>query len=232
MKMSFSRYVDETPIEKQHDLLIGADAILGAHLEFINCAFKFLDHLVRLNPHESKEHLHQLLIVVRSFNSAAAGLKLAMSGYWQQSFALMRDVMECEFLLDLFHGSPQRLADWVALNERERKKKFSPIEVRKSLDTRDGNIEQKREKAYSLLSLYASHPTPEGFQLLQSNGKSQVGPFPDQEKLRAALAELAKQLARTCHFSRSLFDNSNAACANLLINLEEQKERWLDVCVP
>ena len=49
---------------------------------------------------------------------------------------------------------------------------------------------------YSNLSEYAAHPAPEGFVLISPNNMmTQIGPFPDEDRIRAFLQDLARFLA-------------------------------------
>jgi hypothetical protein len=190
-----SYLVDESPIETAHDEIIAGDSELKHHLILINATLDFIDKIVKIEPHNGEDHLAQLRLVVRCFNSAAASLRLALCGYWQPSFAVMRDLLETYFLLDLFNSNPEKISAWRTLPEKERKSKFGPVHVRLFLDKRDNFKEQKRQKAYELLSKYAAHPTPEGFALISPESMTQVGPFPHETNLHAAFQELAKHLA-------------------------------------
>ena len=69
------------------------------------------------------------------------------------------------------------------------------MKVREKLDSCDGYTERKRQQAYDLLSAYAAHATPEGFVVISPEMMTQVGPFPNEKNLRAALQELARHVA-------------------------------------
>jgi hypothetical protein len=61
----------------------------------------------------SDENLKVAVVLgMRTFNAFAASIKLALSGYHQNSALILRDVMETVFLLDLFAGDPSLIERW------------------------------------------------------------------------------------------------------------------------
>ncbi len=127
--------------------------------------------------------LRLLRLGIRLFNTSAAATKLARCGYYQPAFTMVRDLMETELLLDLFSRKRVHLTDWRTLPDRERMKRFTPAKVRTILDDLDGFVERKRERAYSILSSYAAHPTPEGWVVISPDNMTQMGPFSDAGRL-------------------------------------------------
>ena len=51
---------------------------------------------------------------------------------------MIRDVIEIQFLIDVFRRNPQELSQWVSLPPKERERRFSPFELKKKLDREDG----------------------------------------------------------------------------------------------
>lgn len=188
-------HVDETRIEAAHDQIISASPELSDHLALINDALDFMHRMVIAEAHKDAGELVLLRLSVRCFNSAAASLRLVRCGYWQPAFSVMRDLLETLFLLDYLDHDRKELLRWYSLPDKERRKAFKPVSVREKLDARDGFTERKRQQAYDLLSQYAAHPTPEGFTVISPNAMMQVGPFPSEKNLKAALQELAKHVA-------------------------------------
>jgi hypothetical protein len=186
--------VDEGPILKKHEQIIASDVELSDHVLLINQTLDFIDRIVREGGHIDGCHLIILRLTVRCFNSISASLRLASMGYWQPAFAVMRDLLETYFLLDLFNSFPEKLNEWASLDDNKILEKYNPAKVRIMLDERDGNSEKKRQKIYKMLSAHAAHPTPNGFSLISPNSLTVVGPFPDQDKLRAVLEELARHV--------------------------------------
>jgi hypothetical protein len=149
---------------------------------------------LRHQPHPNDESLVLLRVCARSFNTAGAAMKLARSGFFQPAFAMVRDVLEIEFLTDLFRRDREHLRRWITLDSKTRKRKFKPIEVRIILDNLDGFKKQRRAQEYELLSNYATHINPDGFQIISPSNQTQIGPLPSRELLTAFLQELAKHL--------------------------------------
>ena len=131
---------------------------------------------------------------IRLFNTSACALTLLLSGYYQNAGLQMRDILETGFLIDDFSIDRTRIKQWRESTDKQRKKHFAPVEVRKRLDARDGLATQGRAAAYSLLSDYASHPTHKGFALIYPCELGKIGPFFHLPFLRRLIEELAKRL--------------------------------------
>jgi hypothetical protein len=183
--------LDETPIIAIHDDWIAEDADLKSHAELINKCLDFLDWLLQLQDHKDEQHLALLRLGVRCFNSCAAAFRLIRCGHWQPAIMVMRDLLETQFLLDLLASDATKLSEWMTLPEKGRNEKFKAVEVRKALDARDGFKEKKRASRYKMLSIYGSHPTPEGIAIISPNGMTLIGPFHDRKILKGAIEELA-----------------------------------------
>lgn len=67
-------------------------------------------------------------------NSTEDELTLKYNGYYQISFSLQRDLIEVQFLLDLFRTYPQKIKDWKDADDKILRKEFSPAEIRDILD--------------------------------------------------------------------------------------------------
>jgi hypothetical protein len=188
-------YVDEHRIEELNDKTVDADPELRDHIAIINASFAAFDHILHSYQHQNVNELTVLRLGVRMFNAAGAGLKLARAGYYQPAFAQIRDLLETSFLLDYFKQDPSKIEVWRTSDHQGRKKHFSPHTVRKALEAQDDFI-STRHVTYSNLSEYAAHPAPEGFVLISPNNMmTQIGPFPDEDRIRAFLQDLARFLA-------------------------------------
>jgi hypothetical protein len=186
--------VDETRIQKASDRTIRELKNLTDHVAVINETWELLDALRLHQPHDFEDDLVLLRLGIRLFNTSAAATKLARCGYYQPAFTMVRDLMETELLLDLFSRKRKHFTDWRTLPERERMKRFNPAKVRTILDDLDGFVERKRERAYSMLSSYAAHPTPEGWIVISPDNMTQIGPLPDSGRLQAAIEEIVRHL--------------------------------------
>lgn len=130
------------------------------------------------------------MLGIRLFNAAAAGVKLALSGYYQVAFQQARDILETGFLLDYFRTSPSDIAVWRASDRATRRKLFDPVKIRIALDDRDTDTSRGREREYNKLSELASHATVRGFALTRRDNFGELGPFVEKRNLLAWLHEM------------------------------------------
>ena len=170
--------------------IIESDPEFGRRLEMIEKAmaiiFTFtIDHTSRTVDENTAQ-----MLGVRLFNAAGAGLKLALSGYYQTAFHQARDIMETGFLLDYFRTSPGQISVWRTSDRATRRKFFDPVKIRIALDDRDKDTEKRREAEYNKLSELASHATFRGFSLTSRGGFGELGPFVEPVNLKAWLEEM------------------------------------------
>ncbi|KAB0264358.1 hypothetical protein [Microvirga brassicacearum] len=189
---------DESLIEQEADTLVNGDEELVEQMKVIVSGLGFLQTLLHRQPYGAPDELIALRLTVRLLNSASAALKLVRAGYYQPAFTMVRDVMEVEFLIDLFSRDRAQLIQWMTLSPKERENQFKPVEVRKKLDKRDGWTEQKRARAYKMLSNYAAHVTPEGFNVISPDNMTIIGPHPSPKGVKAVLGELVRWLPSAC----------------------------------
>jgi hypothetical protein len=185
-------FVNERPIEAENDRFIRSDPELRDHFAIINECFLALSELIRIHEHKKEDELVVLRLGVLVFNDAGAGLKCARAGYYQPAFAMVRDMVETNFLLDLFARDRTAIREWATARPDQRRRRFSPAAVREILDRQDEFTGRIRHKVYSGFSTYASHPDPEGFVLISPDNMTQIGLFPDVVRVRAFLQELAR----------------------------------------
>ncbi|MBX3518466.1 MAG: hypothetical protein KF835_00435 [Xanthobacteraceae bacterium] len=192
--------LDETPIELEHDGIVASNRELIHHTELIHAALALINAVLRSHKYEQgSDTLVVLRLLVRLFNATNATLKLGRAGYFQPAFSLIRDIVELEFLADLFTRDRGHLTQWIALDDTAREKQFKQVWIRTTLDDLDGLKEKKRAAVYKMLSKYAAHPSPHGFNIISPENLTKIGPFPSQIVLTALLQELAK------HFQFALF---------------------------
>lgn len=198
MKDAHSLYlVDETAIEQQHEAAILADPVLQKHVNMINLNLDFIDQLLRAYIHRSTDELMVQRLAVRCFNSGAAALRLARMGYYNQCLSLVRDIMEITLLLDLFKRDPASIKEWITLSPKERNRKFGACHVRMRLEEIDKKGEKtprSLEQTYKQFCTYGTHASPESFVLISPNEMTQIGPFPDINRLKAMIEEIVRHL--------------------------------------
>ncbi len=134
------------------------------------------------------------ILGMRTFNAFGASLKLALSGYHQNSALVLRDVLETVFLLDLFAGDRALIERWRYADRKERKKSFSPVKVREALDNRDGFTSKRRAELYELFSELAGHPNMKSDWMMrpQKDGDAVIGPFMEATALEAVISEMGR----------------------------------------
>jgi len=188
-------WFDESRIEAEHDRIVSNNQELRDHLKLFHKSFEVLNQCLKRHSYSgSTEDLVTLRLTARVFNTAGACLKLVRAGYFQPAFAMVRDLLEIEFLADLFVRDREYLRRWIAADTKVRKKEFKQVVVRDILDRFDGNNQKKRAAAYALLSTHATHVDLDGFQIISPDSMTQIGPFPSEKILVALFQELAKHL--------------------------------------
>lgn len=175
-------------------LQIDGDAALRDHLGIIHDSLDAIHAFTISHVNANDEELVVQRLGIRLFNSGSCALSLLLSGYYQNSALLIRDVLETGFLIDFLRSNPTKISAWRDASAEERQRLFRPAQIREALDARDGFKEKKRGAAYALLSNFAAHPTNPGFKLFSPDWMSKIGPFHDEKYLKATLEELSKRL--------------------------------------
>src|SRR5215204_3928786 len=227
-----SPFVDEWRIEAQNNLTLHTEHDLRDHLLMINECFKALSELLRLYPHKSEDELIVLRLGVRVLNDAGASLKNARSGYYQPALALVRDMIETGFLLVLFKREPARIQAWTTATERVRKRDFGPAAVRKRLDELDGHTQQVRQTVYSEFSIYAAHPHPRGFSVISPNDMTEIGPFPDRDRVKACVDELVRHFTNIVLGFLGHIPHEEAALAEIKARFLATLDPWMRTYMP
>jgi hypothetical protein len=173
--------------------MIKADNRLALHLRVVERGMDLAD-LIRQFPTDNEDLKVIQVLGMRLFNAFGASLKLALSGYGQNSALIMRDVLETLFLLELFRGDMAAIARWRSADKKARIKEFSPLRVREALDARDGFATKKRAAVYELFSELAAHPTMKSVLMMrpQKNGDAVIGPFLEKTAIEAVLSEMGR----------------------------------------
>lgn len=133
------------------------------------------------------------MCALRLFNSFASSYKLMMSGYYQNSTMIMRDILEVIFLLDIFRTDRALITKWRYADKRSRLRDFKPAKIREALDKRDGHTSSKRTEMYDMFSELASHVNMNAILMLKPKGMdARNGPFLDSTALSATLDEMGR----------------------------------------
>jgi hypothetical protein len=191
-----SSHRHEEDLRAQSLAAIDARADLRDHLQLVSEAMNMIYAFSHDHEHESDDELTLQLLCLRLFNAAGAAVKLALSGYYQNAFHGVRDILETGFLVDFLTTYPVKILEWKAADKKARIARFGPGIIRNALDKRDGFSSGARKKIYDLLSEHASHASYPGFGLVRdAQNLGQVGPFFDENKLVACVSELAIRLS-------------------------------------
>ena len=95
----------------------------------------------------------------RVASDARAAIRLMKAGFYDQALMLCRSMGERANLLWLFAHQPDALTDWQDLSDHERRKRFTPVQVRKALERLQKGIPIGQER-YQSLSSEVVHPHP------------------------------------------------------------------------
>lgn len=222
-----SLYADEEQLRARSLIVIEGDTRLSDHWNFVAEAMNAIFAFTHDHDPGSEDELTLQLLGVRLFNAAGASIKLALSGYYQKAFHQVRDVIETSFLVDYLKTYPEEIDEWRRADRKKRMSYFGARRIREALDKRDGYTSGKRKEIYDLISELASHPSYFGVALTTTNvGESlrvaQIGPFFDDNKLRAWLLEMTLRLS---HAAFVLLRNPVASDTKLL----KAKDHYLKV---
>jgi hypothetical protein len=234
-KMTFPENFDllhrsEELIREQTKKAIEATDVLLRHFVAVEASLTLIDHFARGPGDMGDDQLTIRLLGLRLFNSAAGAVQSLMSGYYQNSVMLQRDLLEVSFLLNYFHSNRAQIAEWRRCDESERNKKFSAYKVWTNLDDRDGFTERKREAHYKLLCTLGAHASYQGFELLRPTpgGDAHGGPYFAERALDATAAELAKvSLGAATNFTL-FFDAKSLADWETKLRFMEAQVAWFE----
>lgn len=182
----------EEKLHNQSRQIIAEDHRMQLHFSIAETAMDVFDMFRRI-PTDDEDHKVIQVLSMRMFNAFASSLKLMLSGYYQVSGLVMRDVLETIFLADYFSIDQKYVSQWRTASSQERKRLFKPVKIREELDKRDNFMGAKRAKMYDLFSELAAHPTMEGIAMLRPKDMDlHMGPFLDPTALKASLDEIGR----------------------------------------
>ncbi|MEW9838331.1 hypothetical protein [Mesorhizobium marinum] len=181
------------------------------------------------------EEAEQLVVMqvlgIRVLNAIGATDELLLRGYFQPAAIMIRDIVECCFLLDLFSRKPDHLPKWIALGIEAGLKEYRPGQVRELLNEIDGVEREVRGKIYTFYSRQGTHPNPAGIGLIAPSGAVEIGPFSDKDRLKGLTYDLTRfSVLAATHLSQWIIHvdlAEDAAYANLGHACEEMKTVFL-----
>lgn len=214
-------------LTEQTLLRIGGDATLAAHLRLVHDSLDVIYSITKNLPNSNEENQLQLRFLgARLFNSGAAAIRLALSGYYQCSASISRDVFETDTLLEYFLSDSQRLVNWVRCSSDERRSWFGIKPMLDAINKSQPGMADERYGKYRLLCEFATHPTKDSPRLLAVDGLVNVGPFFNQPILTALLEELAFRLAAAADSFAKNFRDLPTAFLAASNGLGEKRKVW------
>lgn len=212
---------------------ISNDPRLKLHLSIIESAMDAADMLRQFPTSDENVKVVQIL-GMRTFNAFGASLKLALSGYHQNSVLIMRDVLETVFLLNLFRGDRTHIERWRLADDKARENEYRPVMVRKALDERDGYTSKKRAAHYKMFSELAGHPTMKSHWLMrpEKNGDAVIGPFIETTTVEAVLSEMGRLAVQVGEQLNAFFPNDWERGVPVQFGFLQAREAWLKEFYP
>lgn len=132
-----------------------------------------------------------LSIAVQFGGSLATGaVTLAESENWYAAAALVRQLIEVEYLVRLFRRQPEQAGGWLRSSQAELQVQFKPCAMRKRL----GDFRHEEYRAHCQLG---GHPNPKAHFLLPGRvHPKHLGPFASNEDFWIDLAQHLRRLWR------------------------------------
>ena len=127
-----------------------------------------------------KEHVFEHL-AGKTVTNASVATRAILHGYYDESLALIRNVGEIANLVNLFWANPDKLREWIDVDEKIRRRTFSPARIRKMLE-KNGVMVPFEKAHYSFLCETAVHPVPHVSPNTYSNSVQPVLGLVFQEK--------------------------------------------------
>ena len=147
--------------------------------------------------HTQDQHV-LMFLGCRSLTSTLASLRLLLAGYYLQSLAVQRDVLESTLLLQLFVATPDAIGRWRTADARQRLRDFGASAIAKALAARGVPT---RYDVYKEFCELATHPSSVSRILTWRRDLSRqgVGPFVETESARKVLLEITLNCCDACN---------------------------------
>lgn len=213
--------------------IIAGDQRLQLHLATVEAAMDLADIFRQFATNDEDLKVAQVL-GMRTFNSFGASLKLALSGYHQNSALILRDVLETVFLLSLFASDRTLIERWRLADKKTRMKAFSPVKVREALDACDGSTSKGRAEMYELFSELAGHPTMKSVWMMrpQKDGDAVIGPFMEATALEAVISEMGRLAVQVGEQVNAFLPTHWAPGLPSRLAFAQHKRDWLSYFFP
>lgn len=213
--------------------IIAGDERLKLHLAITEAAMDLADVLRQFDTTDEDIKVIQLL-GMRTFNAFGASVKLALSGYSQNSALILRDVLETVFLINYFAGDRTLIERWRFADKKARLRDFGPVKVREALDARDGFTDKKRFMMYEMFSELAGHPTMKSAFMMrpQRDGNAVIGPFMEATTLEAVVSEMGRLAIQVGEQLNRFFPPDWPLGLPSRLTFAKLKQRWISTFYP
>lgn len=208
---------------------IAVNPDLALHLAVVESAM-YLTYLLTRAPSEDEDFKELQMLSIRIFNAFGASIKLALSGYSQNSALIMRDIQETVFLTDMLSKDRSAVKQWREAKSAKERDRFRPVNVRKFLDNRDGFTSGKRAEVYKMFSELAGHPSRRSMDrlFLQVHRDTVYSPFLELERLQKILSEMAKLAVQVGEIVSGFFPDDFHTMTALKTAFHLKKAEWIE----
>jgi hypothetical protein len=149
------------------------------------------------------------LLTARTVSSCQAALLLMTNGYYDEALSIIRSLGEIVNLMAMFVCNVSEFERWKAVDEKTRRREFSPVKVRLWLEKNNGPL-VINQNLYGFLSSYSTHASPDVLpQNHNKHNKAIIGPIFQEAGLLLCLNELARSMAFVGVFSTKLIGVPN-----------------------
>jgi hypothetical protein len=117
--------VDKRVFDNLHSLHEEEERLRALHVGFVESRKDLSDHvgliaesmnivysIARDHPHGSDNELTMQFLGIRLFNTMACSIKLAYSGFYQNAFSALRDLLETYYLVDFLSFHRDEISAW------------------------------------------------------------------------------------------------------------------------
>jgi len=218
--------LDVSAIHDQNSGFLEQSKQAQENLDAASSCIDVISDFARIESFSREDDVVILRLGIRVLNDAGAAASCAYSGYYQPALAMIRDIVEVSFLLDLFQRQPEQIAEWRTCSEADRKKKFKPVKIRETLDNLDGRQEKVRKEAYDFFSGHGTHIDP-FMQLISPDNLTMIGPFASEKIVVAFTFDLARWLLLATGFFLKAIDLSQVKDEGLRLSLTQKKFNFI-----
>ncbi|MFG1299478.1 hypothetical protein V5F49_06750 [Xanthobacter sp. V3C-3] len=213
--------------------IVAGNQRLQLHLAVVEASMDLTDVFRQFDTSDEDLKVAQVLSM-RTFNAFGASLKLALSGYHQNSALILRDVLETVFLLNLFAGDRALIERWRLADRKMRMRDFSPVKVREALDARDGFTAKRRAEMYELFSELAGHPTMKSDWMMrpQKDCDAVIGPFMEATALEAVISEIGCLAVQVGEQINAFLPTDRMRRLPSSVAFAEMKRQWVSTFYP